>query len=167
MLISQKLQRSRKKWDFVLKILLIWIYELKNKPKSYFCEDLELVKRRNFKWNYITFAAKIRTRIIHFQIQVFYFLFMFLKSTGFEFFAKIMRGNYVYWCSIHISFNPTSHLNWYLINTYGYHTGTPRRIHVDTSKTKSRQISKSFPRTFSMYFRWSKNPRRFHVLFSM
>ena len=29
-------------------------------------------------------------------------------------------------------------------------TGTPRRIHVDTSKTKFRRISTSFPHTFSM-----------------
>ena len=35
---------------------------------------------------------------------------MFLKSTGFKFFAKIMGGNYVFCCSSHISFNPTSHL---------------------------------------------------------
>ena len=42
-----------------------------------------------------------------------------------------------------------------------------RRGHyVDTSKTKFRRISMSFSRTFSMWFRWSKNPRGFHVLFS-
>ena len=29
-----------------------------------------------------------------------------------------MGGNYVFWCSVHISFNPTSHLNRYLTNTY-------------------------------------------------
>ena len=35
---------------------------------------------------------------------------MFLKSTDFNFFVKIMGGNYVFCCSSHISFNPTSHL---------------------------------------------------------
>ena len=44
-----------------------------------------------------------------------------------------------------------------------------RRFNVDissiTSKTKFWRNSKSFPRTFSVYFRWSKYPRRFHVLF--
>ena len=32
--------------------------ELKNKLKNYFYKDLELSKGRNFKWNYINFAAK-------------------------------------------------------------------------------------------------------------
>ena len=36
-----------------------------------------------------------------------------------------------------------------------------RGYYVDTSKTKFRRISTSFPRTFSMWFRWSKNPRCF------
>ena len=35
---------------------------------------------------------------------------MTLKSTGFKLFAKIMGGNYVFYCSSRISFNPTSHL---------------------------------------------------------
>ena len=42
-----------------------------------------------------------------------------------------------------------------------------RGYYVDTSKTKSLRISTSFPRTFSMWFWWSKNPRGFKVLFSM
>ena len=46
-------------------------------------------------------------------------------------------------------------------------TSIPLGYYVDTSKTKYRQISTSFPRTFSMYSRWSKNPRRFHVLFQL
>ena len=37
---------------------------------------------------------------------------MFLKSTSFEFSAKIMGGNYFFYV------NPTSHLNRYLTNTY-------------------------------------------------
>ena len=44
-------------------------------------------------------------------------------------------------------------------------TSIPLGYYVDTSKTKYRQISTSFPRIFSMYSRWSKNPRCFHVLF--
>ena len=36
---------------------------------------------------------------------------MTLKSTGFNFFAKIIGGNYFFCCSSHIIFNPTSHLN--------------------------------------------------------
>ena len=41
-----------------------------------------------------------------------------------------------------------------------------RRYYVDTSETKFRRISTSFPHSFSMLFCWSKNPRRFHVLSS-
>ena len=33
---------------------------------------------------------------------------MLLKSTGFNVFAKIMGGNYVFCSSSHISFDPTS-----------------------------------------------------------
>ena len=130
-------------------------------------------------------------RITYFQSQVFYFLFMFLKSTAFEFFAKIMRGNYVYWCSIHISFNPTSHLNWYLTNTYRYPTGTLRRIHVDLTWILRRYVedqistnfyvistyffdvislvkkSTSFPRTFFDVISMVENLRCIHVLFSI
>ena len=46
---------------------------------------------------------------------------MFLKSADFNFFAKIMRGNYVFCCSSLISLNPTSLLNqkqnvvWFLL----------------------------------------------------
>ena len=43
---------------------------------------------------------------------------MFLKSTGFELFAKIMGGNYVFWCSVHINFNSASHLKQYLTDAY-------------------------------------------------
>ena len=43
---------------------------------------------------------------------------MFLKSTGFELFAKIMGGNYVFWWLVHINFNSASYLNQYLNNTY-------------------------------------------------
>ena len=43
---------------------------------------------------------------------------MFLKSTGFEYFTKIMGGIYVFGFSVHISFNPTSYLNQYLTDTY-------------------------------------------------
>ena len=44
---------------------------------------------------------------------------MFLRSTDFDFFAKIIGGNYVFGCSSHISFNPTSHLK-YCFNKNGY-----------------------------------------------
>ena len=47
---------------------------------------------------------------------------MFLKSTGFKFFAKIMGGNYVFCCSSHISFNPTSHLNLQVIGVRKTHS---------------------------------------------
>ena len=36
-----------------------------------------------------------------------------------------------------------------------------RGYYGDTSKNKFRRISTSFPRTFSIWFRWSKNPRCF------
>ena len=49
-------------------------------------------------------------QIICFQSQVFHLPFTFLKSTGFKFFAKIIGENYVFCCSSHISFNPSSHL---------------------------------------------------------
>ena len=45
-------------------------------------------------------------------------------------------------------------------------TSIRRGYYVETSKTKFRRVSTSFPCTFSMQFGWSKNPRRFHVLFS-
>ena len=52
----------------------------------------------------------LNAQIIYFQSQIFYLPFMFLTSTGFNFFAKIMGGNYVFCCSVHISFNPTSQI---------------------------------------------------------
>ena len=36
---------------------------------------------------------------------------MFLKSTGFKCFAKIIGGSYVFRCSSCISIKPTTHLN--------------------------------------------------------
>ena len=54
----------------------------------------------------------LNAQTIYFKCQVFHLAFMFLKSTGFNFFAKTMRGNYVFCCSSYISFNPTSHLNY-------------------------------------------------------
>ena len=66
----------------------------------------------------------LNAQTIYFKCQVFHLAFMFLKSTGFNFFAKTMRGNYVFCCSSYISFNPTSHLNymrykkwWYILST--------------------------------------------------
>ena len=55
----------------------------------------------------------MNAQIIYFQSQVIHLPFMFLKSTDFKFSAKIIGGNYVFCCSSHISFNPTSHLNVY------------------------------------------------------
>ena len=55
----------------------------------------------------------MNAQIIYFQSQVIHLPFMFLKSTGSKFSAKIIGGNYVFCCSSHISFNPTSHLNVY------------------------------------------------------
>ena len=56
---------------------------------------------------------------------------------------------------------------------YYYNTGhftsmsIRHRYYVDTSKTKFRQISTSFPRTFVDVILMVENPRCFHVLFSM
>ena len=36
---------------------------------------------------------------------------MILQSTGVDFFAKIIKGSYVFCCPSCISFNPTSYLN--------------------------------------------------------
>ena len=50
-------------------------------------------------------------QIVNFQFKDFYVPFMTLQSIGFKFFAKIMKGSCVFYCSSCISFNPTSHLN--------------------------------------------------------
>ena len=57
--------------------------------------------------------------------------------------------------------------NWVRLSQQDLHVASTLVRHgyyVDTLKTKSRRIFTSFPRTFSMQFRWSKNPRCFHVL---
>ena len=63
-----------------------------------------LVKLRHFC------RLSLNALIIYFQSQVFHLCFMFLKITGFNFFAKIMVENYVFCCLSRLSFNPTSHL---------------------------------------------------------
>ena len=45
---------------------------------------------------------------------------MTLQSIGFKFFAKIMKGSYVFCCSSCISFNPTSHLNLQFANYHRF-----------------------------------------------
>ena len=52
-------------------------------------------------------------QIIYFEFKDFYVSFMTLQSIGFKFFAKMMKGSCVFYCSSCISFNPTSHLNVY------------------------------------------------------
>ena len=50
--------------------------------------------------------------IIYFQFKDFHEPFMTLQGIGFKIFAKILKRSRVFCCSICISFNPTSHLNW-------------------------------------------------------
>ena len=50
-------------------------------------------------------------QISSFQFKDFYVPFMNLQSIGFTFFAKIMKGSWVFCCSSSISFNPPSHVN--------------------------------------------------------
>ena len=57
-------------------------------------------------------------RKLYISKNKYFILFMFLKSTGFEYFTKIMGGIYAFGFSVHISFNPTSYLNQYLTDTY-------------------------------------------------
>ena len=57
----------------------------------------------------------MNAQIIYFQSQVFHLTFMFVKSTGFKFFTKVMGGDYIYCCSSHISFKPSSHLNHFIL----------------------------------------------------
>ena len=64
-------------------------------------------------------------QIIYFQCQVCHLPFMTLKSSGFNFFAEIMGGNYAFCCLSCISYNPTSHLKQkgmkcLLINYYSF-----------------------------------------------
>ena len=52
----------------------------------------------------------MNAQIIYFQSQVFNLSFIFLKRSGFDFFAKMIGEKYVFCCSDHISFKPTIHL---------------------------------------------------------
>ena len=107
LLVSQKLQRSRKKWYTVLKILVIWIYWTKNCTKKY--KYLELVKGRIFNWNYVIFAVEtfsslfIICKLFLFQFKDFHVPLTTLQSIGFNFFAKVTRGNCIFCCSSYIS----------------------------------------------------------------
>ena len=62
--------------------------------------------------NYVIFDAKIwmrKSRISN--PKYFIYLSCSWRVLVLIFFSKIMGGNYVFSCSNHVSFNPTSHLN--------------------------------------------------------
>ena len=86
----------------------------------------------------------MNTQIIYFQSQVFHLPVMFLKSTGFKCFAKIiMGGNYVFYCSSHIRSNPTSHLNFKIHDVTTWLTNNCNsHIFPNISRSKSNQIMK-------------------------
>ena len=108
--ISQKPQRSWKKWDTFMKILVIWIYWTEN------CTENLIRSWSSHKVEFLSeitsfLPLKLNTQIIYFQFKEFSIPFIALQSIGFKFFAKIMTGSCVFCCSNCISFNPTSHLN--------------------------------------------------------
>ena len=63
----------------------------------------------------------MNTQIIYFQFKEFYVPFMTLQSNGFNFFAKIMKGSCIFYCSSCISFNPTRHLKNVCIRCFPQH----------------------------------------------
>ena len=100
--VSQKTTENQEKIkhyleDFLDMIILNWKINWKiNSKRTSSSQKAEILSK-------ITYFS------YYFQSQVFHLPIMFL-STGFNIFAKIMGGNYVYCCSSHISFNPLSHL---------------------------------------------------------
>ena len=116
MLIYQKPQRSRKKWDTVLKILLNMsilnriINRKINSIKTWSSRKAEFLSKSasflRLKFEYENYI---------FSVWSISFTCYDPEEHWFYFFAEIMRRNYDFCCSSSISINPTSHLKLYLI----------------------------------------------------